>query len=381
MANFAASGDTFYLTKAQTSSNNFDTSGVNITWNYASLAGSSQRTLVYRLPTQSGYGAAQWPYIYNSNNVNLSSTDNQTTAFFGLQQTNPNDYFLKNNNLLRQKASAYTLVINGTSLNVKNVYSSPDTIYKFPLQYNGVSTSKGAYTTSVPGFYYRSVQIERRDTVKGWGKIITPYATFSNALQLISTVTEIDSVSINGQPAVNNDTIHYREIEWFDPSKKYPVMYARQTKTGNFYVTSAVEYVDVKQYYQPKALFAFIPASPNSGDTVNFQNLSTNAASYKWKFADGTDSSTEINPQHIFTTAGTYPVQLIAYNGTLKDTVTMSIKINPLNQIYTFTGNGNWDVPANWSNSSVPPAVLPATNSIVINPSGGKLCAEYFPAH
>ena len=35
---------------------------------------------------------------------------------------------------------------------------------------------------------------------------------------------------------------------------------------------------------------------------------------------------------------------------------------------YTFTGNGNWDVAANWSNNTIPPATLPAGAEIIIDP-------------
>ena len=374
MANFASSTDTFYLTKAQTSPNNFDTNGTSITWNFSTLAGVSQRRLIYRLPTQTGYSTFQWPYIYNTNNVNLSSTDEQTTAILGLQQTNPNDYFLKNNNLLREKAAAYTLIIGGVPINVKNVYTNPDTLYKFPLQYNSSNTSHGAYTINIPGFYYRNTIINRKDTVKGWGTVITPYRTFSNALQLVSNVMEVDSLAIAGQPVINNDTVFYREIKWFDPSQKNPVLFVKQTKTGNVFITSSIEYMDVQQYYQPVAAFAFVPASPNMGDTVTFQNLSLNGTTYKWNFGDGTDSSTAINPQHIFINAGTYPVQLIAYNGNLSDTIIINVKVNPLNQTYTFTGNGNWDIAANWSNNNLPPSVLPSTNHIIISHAVGGQC-------
>ncbi len=41
---------------------------------------------------------------------------------------------------------------------------------------------------------------------------------------------------------------------------------------------------------------------------------------------------------------------------------------------YTFTGDGNWDNPANWSNNTVPPATLTAPNKIVINPAPGGTC-------
>lgn len=374
MANFAASGDTFYLTKAQIGITNFDTSGANITWDYSSLTGNSQRQLIYRLPTQTGYSTFQWPYIANSNNVNLSSTDGQTTAVLGFQQSNPNDYFLKNNNLLRQKASSYNVSLNGFSFNVKNVYESPDTLYKFPLQYNSTSTSHGAYTINIPDVYFRHSIINRKDTIKGWGTVITPHATYSNSLQLVSNIMQVDSLSVFNQPVVTNDTSYIREISWFDPAEKSPVLFVRQTKTGNVYVTSYVEYLDVQQYYQPTAAFAYVPVQPNMGDTVMFQNLSINGTTYKWNFGDGSDSSTAINPEHIFVNAGIYPVQLIAFNGPLSDTIIINVKINPKNQTYTFTGNGNWNDAANWSNNNIPPSPLPATNNIVINHTDGGQC-------
>jgi glucose/arabinose dehydrogenase len=41
---------------------------------------------------------------------------------------------------------------------------------------------------------------------------------------------------------------------------------------------------------------------------------------------------------------------------------------------YTFTGNGNWNVAANWKNGMIPPAILPAGAVIVIRPVAGGEC-------
>ncbi len=46
----------------------------------------------------------------------------------------------------------------------------------------------------------------------------------------------------------------------------------------------------------------------------------------------------------------------------------------PLATTYTFTGNGNWNVASNWSGNTVPPSVLPAGESIVINHIAGGNC-------
>lgn len=42
--------------------------------------------------------------------------------------------------------------------------------------------------------------------------------------------------------------------------------------------------------------------------------------------------------------------------------------------VYYFTGNGNWDVPANWSEGIVPPAILPTGDMILIDPVPGGEC-------
>lgn len=379
LSNYAAVGDTFYLTKASLGNFNFDTTGTNITWNYATLVGNSQRRWIYRAPNQTGFTALTWPYIYNSNNVNLSATDGQTIAVGGLQQTNPNDYFLKSNNLLQQKASSYKVVIGSVGYNVRNVYTKPDTMYTFPLQYGQNFTGNAAYVASIPpNIYYRNVVLSRADTVKGWGTVITPYGSFSNCLKLVSNITTIDSIAINDTSYTGYDTLYSREIQWFDPSKKQPVLSVKQNRIGNIYITQQIEYLDNQIYYPPQALFGYFPLNPNMGDTVQFQNLSTNALSFVWNFGDpgsgASNTDTEINPTHIFAQPGTYNVQLIAINGPLRDTIILPIVVNPVNLTYTFNGNGNWSNAANWQNGQVPPTVLPSSNSIIINPNAGGSC-------
>ncbi len=41
---------------------------------------------------------------------------------------------------------------------------------------------------------------------------------------------------------------------------------------------------------------------------------------------------------------------------------------------YTFTGNGNWDVAANWLNNIIPPSALPASSAIIIDNIIGGQC-------
>jgi len=41
---------------------------------------------------------------------------------------------------------------------------------------------------------------------------------------------------------------------------------------------------------------------------------------------------------------------------------------------YTFTGNGNWNIAANWSNNTIPPVSLPGGSQILIDPAVGGEC-------
>lgn len=328
---YAANGDTVFLTQAQIVSMNFDTTGTNITWNYAALSGAAQRTLAFRPPAQTGFSFSQWPYIYNSSNVNLSSTDGQTVSIGNFQMTNPNDYFLTTSSQLEQKASSFSIGINSTTINIKNVYSSPDVLYRFPVSYAGSDSSAAAYTTVVPGTYYDSTSLRRVNNVNGWGTLVTPFGTFSNCLKVQSDLMQIDTMSIDtiGFPV---DTTYIREFRWLCPGWNYPLLTVRQTKIATSYVTQSIEYYDNQQYFQPTALFAYLPVSPVVGDTVVFQNLSMNGSGFRWNFDDpasgSDDSSSAVNPTHIFNSADTFFVRLIAENGSLSDTIILPVIVS-----------------------------------------------------
>jgi Reeler domain len=61
-------------------------------------------------------------------------------------------------------------------------------------------------------------------------------------------------------------------------------------------------------------------------------------------------------------------------SGSSGDYIYASTKTISLTLVYTFTGNGNWDIPANWSNGSIPPANITGNASIVIDPAAAGEC-------
>ncbi len=96
-----------------------------------------------------------------------------------------------------------------------------------------------------------------------------------------------------------------------------------ETKTSYITVTAPVA--------APVAAFNGTPTNGTAPLTVAFTDGSTNApTSWAWTFGDGS-TSTERNPSHRYTAAGTYTVNLTATNGAGHDTETKTnyITVNP----------------------------------------------------
>ena len=74
----------------------------------------------------------------------------------------------------------------------------------------------------------------------------------------------------------------------------------------------------------PTASFTVSSTSFLVSNTVSFTNYSSNATSYGWDFGDF-DYSSLRNPTHLYPQAGTYTVELTAYNGSKSDVATKTI--------------------------------------------------------
>jgi hypothetical protein len=82
----------------------------------------------------------------------------------------------------------------------------------------------------------------------------------------------------------------------------------------------------------------------------------------------------------------TFYVAGIAANGngsnagdfTYSATKNMSLLVS---QTYTFTGNGNWDDAANWSDNTIPPSTITGSAVIVINPQQDGECVLNVEQH
>jgi gliding motility-associated-like protein len=115
-------------------------------------------------------------------------------------------------------------------------------------------------------------------------------------------------------------------------------------------IDSVIQNNYITLYNVPTALFIADPSEANLYEPdIQFNDQSTDAASWLWNFGDG-NSSTEQNPQHTFTEQNTFPVVLIVTSpfGCIDST---TIDVNIKNDFtfyapnaFTPNANGNNDI-------------------------------------
>ncbi|MEO6760092.1 MAG: PKD domain-containing protein, partial [Saprospiraceae bacterium] len=115
-------------------------------------------------------------------------------------------------------------------------------------------------------------------------------------------------------------------VTWNQPGT-YNVQLIASNGTGSDTASTTITAVAL-----PNAAFT----SQATGLSVAFNNTSANGTSYEWKFGDG-QSSTVLNPTHVYSAPGTYTVELTVSNScgaaTLQQTITV---------ITTGTEEANW---------------------------------------
>lgn len=331
---YAVVGDIFYNTSASELTLDYETTGANFNWNFSTLTGTSQTQIQFRSPISTGF---LWPFIFNSNNTNLSSTTNETPTLnlpgqvVGIDAAN--DYFKKSTTDLRQVGSAYNINYNGTQIPITNQYTDADIIYRFPIQFGNTDSDNSSYSINVPTLLYQENTLQRTNEVDGWGSLVTPYGTYNNVLRMKTTLVSNDSIALLGTGLPRTITTT-REFKWLDPSQKQPIMVVIQSNDTGSWVTTEVTYLDQQRDFATTAFFTHAPVNPAAGEEVFFQNLSTNATTFSWDFGDpgsgASNTSTEEYPTHIFAADGVYTVQLTASNASFTDTYSFVIIIGNL---------------------------------------------------
>lgn len=111
----------------------------------------------------------------------------------------------------------------------------------------------------------------------------------------------------NGNSSTNTNT-----SQWYTGIGNYPV---QLISTNSYFCTDTMKH-DFTIFSKPTPAFDFDLTEGCVPHTVRFSNKSNFSKSYLWSFGDG-ETSTDREPAHTYTTAGTYTVKLIGYAGVI----------------------------------------------------------------
>ncbi len=145
-------------------------------------------------------------------------------------------------------------------------------------------------------------------------------ASYTNSISVTLSLSAIDSESGVAQMQFSNDDTNWSTAEPYAITKSWTLSTGGGTKTvyvkykdaaGNW----SIAYSDTIILITPAPPVAQFAANPTGGVyplTVTFANNSIgDITSYSWDFGDG-GTSTEVNPGHTYTQAGSYTVTLTA---------------------------------------------------------------------
>ncbi|WP_053971414.1 T9SS type A sorting domain-containing protein [Mangrovimonas sp. ST2L15] len=353
-SDFAQIGDNYIMSRINTGiqTTDFTITGENFDWDFSALSVTSQETVSWDDPNNSGYKTT-WcltnGYVFNCNAEFNNAFNLATQVVDGIEiqdygVTNLVAHYMLDSAALQNKMLGASLTIAGIAIPFTVDFENPDVVYEFPMNYSDVYTNNGNFeldlnTLGIPILY--TSEIERTNDVEGWGSLVTPYDTYSDVLKMKTTVIQNDTVVTETETIpTTRTTITY---SWFDANYGVPVMQVIGEDVAGTFVPTSASYIDVEQCLDPNAFFSYYPVAPEfdyetNSVAVTFFNVSNNYDSVSWDFGDGTPI-TENNPTYTFECPGVHQVILTITNEfcdpNLEDSITLPVVISDPDGLYT----------------------------------------------
>ena len=325
----------------------------NVLWNVGSIAfGTSSNNII----NPSDKNVANWVakgYGYGSigNTAPTTPTDPSTT-----NPTNPTDPTNPTNptNPTAQQLPVATFISNVTSGSVPLNVAFTDTSTNSPTSWNW-DFGDGATSTTKNTTHKYLTAGSYKVTLTVTNAAGSNTTTKSNYLTVIPSVSPKPVVALSASPTTGNaplnvaftDTSTNSPTAWnwnfgdgttstsknpthtYSAAGTYTVSLTASNTAGSNTATktSYITATAVPTGQKPVVAFSASPTSGNAPLSVIFTDASANSpTAWKWTFGDGT-TSTEKNPTHKYTTAGSYTVTLTATNAAGSNTATKSAYI------------------------------------------------------
>lgn len=351
---FANVLDSFHVSVANVGLNTFDFSqtGASYNWNYSALGVNQQKDNEWIAPVDGGYrnawcaanGVLVGCIAQFDNYTNLAKYSLDSISLGGVALTNVVEHYNKTSSMVEFKMFGATINIGGIPISIPIEYTDPDILYNFPINYLDQDVSASSYELDLNPYgvpFKYAAHRTRTNEIEGWGVLSTPYGNYNNVLKVKTIITKSDTIYTDVSTIPVIDTLV--EYKWLDPLYGIPVLQVDGNVVAGTEVITSATYLDSVQCVSPTALYVYNPLminldpSTNSVD-VNFINLSANADSSHWDFADGI-TSIQNSPSHTYYCPGIYMVELVVVNQTCvpdsSATITLPVVVADTNNILT----------------------------------------------
>ncbi len=229
-------GDTFRISiTSSTMGIDYTLTGPNYTWNFSALTPITQNidTFVNVSSVPSIYQLIFNNPYYPNNRATVAQ--HQSNSPIPIPQVQIQDVY----SFYRNTSSFYALVGYGANVSNNNVpirFNNVDYIYRFPLSPGNNDSCVSDFAVSVPGIGYIGEVKKRKNTVDGWGTLITPFGTFQT-IRVKSELTMHDTIFYNAN-GYSMDRIE-TEYKWLANGFGIPVLTVVDRQTVTY-----VEYID-----------------------------------------------------------------------------------------------------------------------------------------
>lgn len=208
----------------------------NYVWDYSFLTPAAQERIEFVTPTA-------FPMNLMSD-MGVTNYSPDSLPVIGSIPTNFTDYYRNSSSGFRQVGSTFDYPPIG-SFSIPIIYSSPDYVYRFPLNYGNLDSCDAMYSLNIPGIGYIGQERHRVNYVDGWGTLITPLDTYQ-VVRVRSVVDAVDTISFDTSNQTGYSITRPREVQykWLAPGMKLPVLEIGCQIIGSTEVVTSVTYQD-----------------------------------------------------------------------------------------------------------------------------------------
>ncbi|HOX76805.1 MAG TPA: T9SS type A sorting domain-containing protein [Bacteroidales bacterium] len=208
-------------------------------------------------------------FIYPDYNSTVALKMAEFTAIPGLVLSDSYQFIKVTDDEYREVG--YGVNLEGVSLPIQ--LQEIDTIYRFPVEYGDIDSAHSLLEIEVPDLGYLMVSKFRRNTVDGWGTLITPYGEFET-LRMRTEITEYDSIYSDslgiGMPLLRNII----EYKWLANGYPEPLLVISEEPfllTATYIDSVRTDFVSTPEIIKNDFQFSLYPNPANNHVSVEYE--------------------------------------------------------------------------------------------------------------